>query len=171
MLNMLNMLNIILNKNILLFLMLISYIIPIIYIKLYFNDHESISHIISGKSCVLIPMICMCFFTILYEILRNNILSLILIICLIIGIIGVICINIDKELHFVYAYIAFISILFFMIMHTLYLKYNILYFLLYINIFIVDYIVNNINNNIFYHEIIYLFVFGIFYIILHFITS
>jgi len=162
-------------KNILLLLMLISYIIPIIYVKIFFNMNSSISDIISNEKnggvnkIVLIPMILMGFFTILYEINRKDVISFIIIIFLLIGIIGVIFINIQNSLHFFYAFIVFISIISFMIYHTLIIKSNILFNMVYMNLLLMDYIIIKINDNIFYHEVLYILIFGVFYILLHFI--
>lgn len=161
-------------KNILLLLMLISYMIPIIYVKIFFNMNSSISDIISNEKnggvnkIVLIPMILMGFFTILYEINRKDIISFIIIIFLLIGIMGVIFINIQNSLHFFYAFIVFISIISFMIYHTLIIKSNILFNMVYMNLLLMDYIIIKINDNIFYHEVLYILIFGVFYILLHF---
>ena len=70
------------NKNFLFTFMFICYSIPIIYIFLYYNNNKSISHIISNgttNNIVLYPMIFMFIFTIMYEVKRNNLLSLIII--------------------------------------------------------------------------------------------
>jgi hypothetical protein len=163
------------NKNILLGLMLFCYLPPILYIALNFYGHESISHIISNKegninNIIFYPMIFMFFFTILYEIERKNIISLYLIIFLIVGIIGVICISIDNYIHYIFASIVFLSILLFMIMHTYININNILMSnLLYINIITLDNIILNITEDIFIQEVVYILTFGIFYIILHMI--
>jgi hypothetical protein len=161
-------------KNILLLLMLISYIIPIIYVKIFFNMDDSISAIISNEKnggvnkIVLIPMIFMGIFTILYEINRNDIISLIIILFLLTGIMGVIFINIQNILHYFYAFIVFISIIGFMIYHTLMIKSNILFNMVYMNLLLMDYIIIKINDNIFYYEVLYILIFGAFYILLHF---
>jgi hypothetical protein len=111
-------------------------------------------------------------FTIFYEIERNNIISLIIILFLIIGIIGVIIINVNENMHYFYAYMVFISIIIFMIYHTyIYNFHNILYNLVCVNLFILDELIKNINNleNIFVQEALFIGIFGLFYIILHFL--
>jgi hypothetical protein len=161
-------------KNTLLLLMLISYIIPIIYVKIFFDMDDSISAIISNEKnggvnkIVLIPMIFMGIFTILYEINRNDFISLIIILFLLTGIMGVIFINIQNVLHYFYAFIVFISIIGFMIYHTLMIKSSILFNMVYMNLLLMDYIIIKINDNIFYHEVLYILIFGVFYILLHF---
>jgi hypothetical protein len=162
------------NNNFLFTLMFLCYLIPIIYVFFNYNNDKSISHIISNgttNNIILIPMIFMSIFTIMYEIKRNNFISLIIIIFLIIGIIGIIFISIDKYMHYIYAYIVFICIILFMIFHTFIIyKNNILYNLLYINLFIGNNIIQNINNmnNIFIQEALFIGIFALFYIILHF---
>ena len=163
------------DKNILFTLMFLCYLIPILCILIYYNNDDSISHIISNKTInniILFSMMFMFIFTIIYEIKRNNIISLIIILFLIIGIIGVIFINVNEYMHYVYAYIVFISIIIFMIFHTLIIyKNNILYNLVYINLDISNEIIQNINNsnNIFIQEALFIGIFGLFYIILHFL--
>lgn len=158
------------NKNFLFTFMFICYSIPIIYIFLYYKNNKSISHIISNgttNNTVLYPMIFMFIFTIMYEVKRNNLLSLIIIIFLIIGIIGVIFI--DKYMHYIYAYIVFLSIILFMIYHTIIIyTNNILYNLVYINSLVALNIIENNNNDIFIQEILYIGIFALFYTILHF---
>ena len=162
------------DKNILFILMFLCYLIPILYI-ICNSDNNSISHIISNENInniIFISMIFMFIFTIFYEIERNNIISLIIILFLIIGIIGVIIININENMHYFYAYMVFISIIIFMIYHTyIYNFHNILYNLVCVNLFILDELIKNINNleNIFVQEALFIGIFGLFYIILHFL--
>ena len=126
--------------NILLLLMIISYIIPIIIVFLNFKkENKSISRIItnSDHSClILICMILMGFFTLLYEYYRENriTLSFIFIISLLIGIYGVILINVEIKIHYIFAAIVFISILGFMIEHCCLTKNNLLIVILILQI-------------------------------------
>lgn len=90
-------------SNFLLIMMLLSYSMPIIYVYLnYSQKNESVSSVINSDTCqryILSGMIVMGVFTILYELNRNCISSIISIISIcgvLIGIYGVILIKEEK---------------------------------------------------------------------------
>ena len=159
-----------LNK--LLFLMLISYSIPIIYVYLNYKKNNSISNILSNKNInhkIFFFMILMGFFSILYEIERKDKISLLMISILLIGIYGILKINENNKIHYIYAILIFISILGFMINHCKKQKSNILNFLLFLQIFILETTIIDFRYNIFYNEVFYVLNFAIYYLYLHFI--
>lgn len=90
-------------KNILLSLMLISYLIPILL--RIFTESPSV-YVKCKKDCqraIMLGMISMGIFTICYEINRKDMYSLLWIICVLIGIYGVIFINeYENENHFIH---------------------------------------------------------------------
>jgi len=140
-------------SNILLLLMVLSYSIPITYIYINYSKNNSVSNIICNKNCkniILISMIIMGFFTILYEINRNDNLSLVLMLLLLLGIYGVILFNEDDPDHYVFACIVFFAIMGFMINQLInkYTSnnkyYSILLFLLILQILFVVLTINNI---------------------------
>jgi len=159
-------------KNNLLFLMIVSYLIPIIIVYDNYKSNKSVSNIISNDNCkntILLSMILMGFFTILYEIDRNNNISLFCIITLLICIYGVIYYNEKKKIHYNFALILFCCIILFMINHCYIEKCTILYFSLIIQIILSIMTIKNIKYNIFYNEIILIINFAMFYLYLHFI--
>jgi hypothetical protein len=157
----------------LLFLMLSFYLFPIIYVYMYYDDNPSISNIISNddsKYIILFFMILMGITTILYEYKRNDIYSIIIISILLISIYILIYFTEDHILHYIFASIAFISILLFMIRHCnreCNQNCYILYILLYIQVLLLLLLITNKDNTIFLYETIYLFNFAIFYFYIH----
>jgi hypothetical protein len=157
----------------LLFLMLSFYLIPIIYVYMYYDDNPSISNIISNdesKYIILFFMILMGITTILYEYKRNDTYSIIIISILLISIYILIYFTEDHILHYIFASIAFISILLFMIRHChreCNQHCNILYILLYIQVLLLLLLITNKDNIIFLYETLYLFNFAIFYFYIH----
>lgn len=168
--------NITKNKNILLLCMLISYIIPIIFIFLNYSCNNSVSNIICKqefKNIILTSMIIMGFFTILYELRRKDKLSLVLVSLLLLGIFGVICTNESINIHYLFAGIVFLSIIGFMInqccMNNKKNKSNkVLNFLLFIQSILLIVTIINIKTNIFFLEVFFILNFAIFYLYLHF---
>jgi len=165
-------------KHILLFLMLLSYLIPIFYIYSHTtNNDPSVSDVICKENCqhaILIGMIAMGVFTIYYELNRSDKRSLISIFCLLVGIYGVIIYHNKKNetLHYLFATIVFLSILGFMIHHCYETKSVILQILLSIQIlFLVFLIINfsNTNNIFFISEVSLILNFALFYLYLHFL--
>jgi hypothetical protein len=107
--------------------------------------------------------------TLLYEIERNDIYSQIIIYILLIGIYGLIYINEKNKIHYYFAGIVFIAILFFMIRHCYLTNYNvILMSSVFLEFFTLIYILINIKGNIFYSEVIYILNFAFYYLYLHF---
>jgi hypothetical protein len=157
----------------LLFLMLSFYLIPIIYVYMYYDDNPSISNIISNddsKYIILFFMILMGITTILYEYKRIDTYSIIIISILLISIYILIYFTEDHILHYIFASIAFISILLFMIRHChreCNQHCNILYILLYIQVLLLLLLITNKDNIIFLYETLYLFNFAIFYFYIH----
>ena len=159
------------NKNYFLFFMIICYIIPIFNVYYHYNYNTSISSIICNDKCkhiILFFMLLMGIATILYELERNDVCSLIIISLILIGIYGVICINEKKINHYLFAFIILINILFFMIYHYWLTKCNILLSSLFLQILLLFFIMIKINENIFLSEVIYIFNFGFYYLYLHF---
>ena len=157
----------------LLFLMVSFYLIPIIYVYMYYDDNPSISNIISNddsKYIILFFMILMGITTILYEYKRIDTYSIIIISILLISIYILIYFTEDHILHYIFASIAFISILLFMIRHChreCNQHCNILYILLYIQVLLLLLLITNKDNIIFLYETLYLFNFAIFYFYIH----
>ena len=110
-------------------------------------------------------------FTILYEIHRDEIWSLFAIILLLIGIFGVIFIPEIDNTHYIFAGIAFLSILLFMIYHSFYSKKicSDVKILLYSQIlFAIITIIGVIHDKpIFIFEALFLLNFAVYYFILH----
>jgi hypothetical protein len=106
--------------------------------------------------------------TILYEIERNDPVSLIIISFILIGIYGLICIDENSVIHYFFAFIVFICIIFFMIWN-LSEKYNILWLSLFLELILLGFIICNIDDNIFYAEIFYILNFAFYYLYLHFL--
>ena len=159
------------NKNILLFLMIIAYSIPISYVCFYYNCNCSITHIISDNIVIFVFMIFMGLFTILYEIERNDFYSLFFISLLLIGIYGVILYNSNHSFHYYFAYLCFISMLLFMIYNSFVIYDSFLFLLLLLECILLILLFIKYNNDEFIHiESVYITLFAIFYIYLHVIS-
>ena len=170
--------NIIKNKDILLLCMLISYMIPILFIFLNYSCNNSVSNIICKqefKNIILTSMIIMGFFTILYELRRKDKLSLVLVSLILFGIFGVICTNESINIHYLFASIVFLSIVGFMInqcyKNNKNNKNKVLNFLLFIQCILLIATIINIQTNIFFLEVFFILNFAIFYLYLHFNSS
>ena len=163
----------IMDKNILLFIMIFFYLLPIYYVYLNYNSNKSVSNIICDDNCknyILFFMVFMGIFTLLYELERNDNYSILLVGILLIGIYGLICVNETNTIHYVFAILVFIVILLFMFWHCYLTDCNIiLLFSLFLEIFILLIIIMNIFGDIFYAEIIYILNFAFYYLSLHFI--
>lgn len=161
-------------KNVLLLFMLICYLLPIFYVYVYYDSNTSISNIICNeklKYYILFFMWLMGIGTILYELERKDIYSQIFMYLLLIGIYVLIYVNENNIIHYVFAFLSFIVILFFMLRHCYLKDCNIILLSsLLLEFLILLYIVKNINKNIFYSEILYLLNFAFYYLYLHFIT-
>ena len=108
--------------------------------------------------------------TLLYEFERDDKYSQIIICILLIGIYGLICVNETHIIHYYFAGVVFLAILFFMIRHCYLQNCDIiLKTSLYLEILTLILIGININGNIFYEEIIYILNFAFYYLYLHFL--
>jgi len=163
------------NKNVLLSFMILCYLLPILFVFYNYNCNNSLSNIICDANCkqyILFFMFLMGIGTLLYEIERNDIYSQIIIGILLIGIYGLIYVNETYTIHYIFAYIVFIAILFFMIRHCYLTDCNIILLSsLCFGILSLFYVIINMNENIFYGEIVYILNFAFFYIYLHFIQN
>lgn len=159
-------------KDILLGLMIISYLIPISYVYINYSKNHSVSNVIASKNCnnvLFYSMIIMGCFTLLYELERNDFMSMLFIVSLLIGIFGVITIYEDKIQHYFFAGLVLISILGFMFNNCRLINCNLLYLLLYLEIILLLTILINIKKNIFYSEFFFILNFAIYYLYLHFL--
>ena len=160
------------NQNYLLLFMIVCYLIPIYYVYFYYECNHSVSNIICNdnyKKTILFFMLLMGVGTIFYELERNDSFSVILICVLLLGIYGLICINEHNTIHYVFAFLVFISILVFMIRHCYLTNNSILSLSLFVEVFLLLYIIMRLNNNMFYGEVFYILNFAFYYIYLHFI--
>jgi hypothetical protein len=158
------------NKNVLLFCMIICYLLPIYYVYNNYYLNNSLSNIICNNNCkyyILFFMFLMSIPTLLYEIERNDKCSIFLISILLLGIYGLILIDETNIIHYMFASIVFIVILTFMIRHY-YITNNIILFVsLILQLFLLLLVIININKNIFYGEILYILNFAFYYLYLH----
>ena len=107
-------------------------------------------------------------FTILYEMERNEPISLSIIIVLLFGIYGSINTNEKRGYHYLFATIGFLSIITFMTYHYSKTKNNILALLLYIQfVLLFETIVYFGNKAFFTVEVFYILNFAIYYLYLH----
>jgi hypothetical protein len=103
--------------------MLLSYSLPITLVYYKYSQHNSISSIVcdnDNKYYIFGCMFCMGLLSIMYEVHRGDLVSLCLILGLLIGIYGVICVKDGHVIHNIFAAVAFSSILGFMIYHSLF---------------------------------------------------
>ena len=108
--------------------------------------------------------------TILYEYKRDDVYSLAIISILLFSIYILLYFPEGHILHYIFASIAFISILLFMIRHCnreCYQECYILHILLNIQMLLLLLLIINIDDNIFLYESIYLLNFAIFYFYIH----
>lgn len=160
-------------KNYLLLFMILCYIIPIYYVYNCYNENNSVSNIIYNEQCrniILFFMVLMGVVTILYEIERNDIVSIILITFLLLCIYGLLLYNETNQIHYIFAGLTFITILSFMIWHSCLTNYHkILFMSLLLCFGLLLSIIININGNIFNSEVLYILNFAFYYLYLHFI--
>lgn len=163
-------------RNYLLIFMIICYIIPVFYVYKCYNDNNSLSNIICNektRNTNLFFMGLMGIATILYEIERNDIISTILISCLLLCIYGLLLYNEKTKIHYIFAIGGFINIFVFMSRHFYLTYYNIVLGLLLSLCFglLTSIIIKlNGNNNIFYNEVLYILIFAVYYMYLHYLT-
>ena len=153
--------------------MILCYLLPIMFVCYNYTYNNSVSNIICDDKCkhyILFFMFFMGLGTLLYELERNDKYSQIIICVLLIGIYGLIYLNETHLIHYYFAGVVFIAILFFMIRQCYLTNYNvILMSSLSLEILTLFFILININDNIFYGEIIYILNFAFYYLYLHFI--
>lgn len=158
-------------KDIVLLGMILIYIYTIYNVHNYYiNSDKSISSIIKDKelnSIIFTNMSVMGCLTIIYEFMRNNIISLFLILFLLLGIYGVIIYEHTLTIHYVFCFMVFISIICFMYNHCFLQNNIILFLLLYLQEILSAYIF--LENDIINMEICLLGNFALFYIYLHFL--
>lgn len=165
-------------SNFLLVMMFLSYSIPISYIyRNYTYKNQSISSLIGSDECkrfILVGMIIMGTFTVLYELNRKCISSVISIIGVLIGIYGVILVKEDRNIHYVFAVLVFISIISFMGIHCWFnFCDNFLNFSLYVQILFLGVLLFSMvkDMNIFFCESFLIINFAIYYLYLHIIYN
>ena len=163
-------------SNILLIAILVSYNNPIKKVVENYNDNYSISEIITKdeyKYDIAYGFIYMSFFTLVYEYLRNDRISIGIILVLLIGIFGVIFTTEYKHcilcMHTLFAVISFGSIVSFMIYHIKKRKSNLLNFFLVIQFFILVLFLNNLKSKIFLYQSLFLLMFSLTYLYLHYL--
>jgi len=164
------------NKNYLLFFMIVCYLTPIFYVYYYFNSGNSVSvsNIICDDNCkhsVFFFMFLMGIGTLLYEIERNDFYSIMLICFLLFGIYGLISIDETFMMHYFFASLVFISIFIFMVRHCCVTRANmVLLSSLVLQLVALLFVAVNLyrGDNIFYGEVIYILNFAFYYLYLHF---
>ena len=154
--------------------MIISYIIHIFYVYKRYNDNTSLSNILCNekyRNTILFFMGIMGIATILYEIERNDILSTMFILGLLLCIYGLLLYNEKTKIHYIFSIGAFINIFVFMGRHFYLTNYNnILGLLLLFSFGFLSPIIINLNGNIFYNEVSYVLIFAVYYMYLHYLT-
>ncbi len=163
-------------SNILLVAVILSYSNPIKKVIENYNDNYSISEIITRddtKYDIAYGFIFMSFFTLLYEYLRNDIISISIILLLLIGIFGVIFTTEYKYcifcMHTLFALISFGSIISYMIYHIKKRNSNILKIFLILQLFILVLCLSNLKSKIFFYQSLLLLIFSLTYLYLHYL--
>ena len=160
------------SKNILLFLIVLSYLYPLYYIFIKYNSQTSVSSILCNEECRKIIskcMLIMCLFLLFYELKRYKIYSLVSIIGIILCINILINTNEGNVIHFYSATLCIIFMVVFMFINfgkSFSLKFLFALQLLFILILFFDLI---IGNKIFMSECLVFATFGIYFFLLHFI--
>ena len=154
--------------------MLLCYLTPIYYVYSHYaaSKKQSVSNIICDEKCQNTIFICMLFMgvgTLLYELERNDFRSFCSILVLLFSLYGVILINPDLKIHFLFAFVVFVDICIFMFLHVEKDKNNILAAATFLELLIFCYITLNIQGDIFYAEVAYILNFAFYYLYLHFI--
>ena len=135
----------------------------------------NIGELITARVVIAVCMVFMGLFTILYEIQRREIWSIILISILLVGIFGVIFVPETNQIHYIFAGAAFLSIFGFMVFHTFYStlssqKCSNLRLLVYLQLlFMVVTIIGVIQDSpIFIFESLFILNFAFYYLYLHY---
>lgn len=159
-------------KHYLLIGMILSYLLPIFYVYYYYTCNNSVSNLICSEKYnkpILLCMAIMGIFTILYELDRNDLYSISFIL---IGIYGLLLYDETFLIHYLFAVIVFIMILFFQIRHCYLTDCKHLLFLsLSISIGTLLSIILNRESDIFTLETIYIVNFAFFYLYVHFLRE
>jgi hypothetical protein len=162
-------------KNWLLFAMICCYLVPI-YIVYNFatnNQAPSISSIICDDTCkytIFTAMIAMGIFTVLYEYERKDPISFFTILFLLANIYCLIFIHEKMQMHYWFASMAFLSILFFMFWHS---HTNMTKYLLALQFIFACLTINgliNESNDVFIYEVLFLLNFASHYFYLHYLS-
>jgi len=158
-------------QDVLLMSMILVYCYAIYNVNYHFKISDgSISSILKNETCnkcVFNSMTIMCLIAFVYENIRQDIVSIILISYLIIGIYGVLLFDFTTFIHYNFSFIAFISIVLFMFYHSI--KTNSLFLFLLFFLEIILSFLTIFKCEILYYEIYLLINFAIFYIFLHFL--
>lgn len=158
-------------KHILLIAMFISYSIPIIYVYNQFEINTTLSDIICDDSCkytILFYMMIMGFFTILYEMQRNDTESIFYISIILITIYGLLQNGVESIRHYFFSIFCFLCIFCFMVHHSDKTNSTLLSYLTCINYGVMLTMILFIQDDIIICECLYILCFAIFYIYLHF---
>ena len=161
------------NRNILLFFVLFFYTFPIFLVYKNYKCNNSVSNIICDKQCkfyILFFMFFMAISTVLYELNRNDVYSQLFIFTILISIGFLIVFDESYPIHYFFAGAVFLSVMFFMIYHTIVTKNIILFLSLILAIILLLFIIFNLRLNFFYTEVIYILNFAFYYVYLHLIT-
>ena len=164
------------SKNYLLLISVIIFCLWFYQIIYYYNENISISNIYCNNTDCRKKSLLYTFFmgliSVLYEILLDNRISTFLLMIMYIVLFGLIYTDTIYKIHYVYTFMAFISMILIMIYHN-YLNNNwLLKLLLFIEIILLEKIILDIRGGkIFYNEIFYTLNYLIFYIYLHFIRK
>jgi hypothetical protein len=153
--------------------MCFSYSIPIILVATYYDSmtNNSVSAIICNseiQTVILCAMVFMGVVTILYEFERADNISTLLIGGLLFGIYGLVSINEENPIHYIFAGLSFFCIFGFMYRQCYIYRHNVLLFSSVVLQLLILFLLGlNMNNNIFYYESFYIFNFAVFYLYLH----
>ena len=162
--------------------MLFSYALCIYFLYDAYQSqcHSSISGIVQDENCqknILFSMGLLAGFTLLYEIGRECFHSFLSILGLLIGIFGVIFIEETQEIHYLFGFLAFISIFGFMFWNTWKHSITSSFLFPFFAIFYASFIsmiyclIFDIKTGFFYSEITCCLIFAVFYLFLHYLSN
>jgi hypothetical protein len=157
-------------SNMILMLMIISYVITILYVVKTYNSNKTVSGILLNptiKKTLWGGMITMGFFTMLYEWERGSPASMGLIGVVLLGIYGLLYYDEGTDEHIVFTSITAIGIVGFMAFHAFLIDSPFLQFLVCLEIILIIEVVANIHNDIFKAEVGYIANFAGYYLYLH----
>jgi len=160
-------------QHVLLLGMLISYSLPIYYVYTQFQTDTTLSDIICDETCkytILFYMGIMGFFTILYEIQRNDMESIAYISIILVTIYGLLQHDVDTNSHYIFAIFCLFAIFCFMVHHSYLTNSKILFTFTFLNYWIILAMILFIKNDIMLCECLYLFFFATFYLYLHYLS-